>query len=202
MPTTKPLPRKQRVINRGLLYTRTKDDVKNPKVTLLDIDTSINFYFNSVIKPSVEDNGENVKVPLMYASPERWKSIQQDGFMRDKKDQIITPVIVYKRTSVEKDDSLPQDKLDANNPNLFYTFEISPSCTGYLVFLQHLHILALYTFVILCTVYNCEDGGNGLVSPLNIYNQTPLSSQLYPTLIALLSSPDAYHLSFFPKEYI
>ena len=59
----------------------------------------------------------------MYASPERWKSIQQDGFMRDKKDQIITPVIVYKRTSVEKDDSLPQDKLDANNPNLFYTFE-------------------------------------------------------------------------------
>ena len=123
MPTTKPLPRKKRVINRGLLYTRTKDDVKNPKVTLLDIDTSINFYFNSVIKPSVEDNGENVKVPLMYASPERWKSIQQDGFMRDKKDQIITPVIVYKRTSVEKDDSLPQDKLDANNPNLFYTFE-------------------------------------------------------------------------------
>ena len=62
MPTTKPLPRKKRVINRGLLYTRTKDDVKNPKVTLLDIDTSINFYFNSVIKPSVEDNGEGYTI--------------------------------------------------------------------------------------------------------------------------------------------
>ena len=122
MPTTKPLPRKKRVINRGLLYTRTKDDVKNPKVTLLDIDTSINFYFNSVIKPSVEDNGENVKVPLMYASPERWKSIQRDGFMRDKKDQIITPVIVYKRTSVEK--MILYHKISwTNNPNLFYTFE-------------------------------------------------------------------------------
>ena len=123
MPTTKPLPRKKRVLNRGYLYSRTKDDVKNPEVTLLDIDSAINHYFNFVIKPSVEDNGESVKVPLMYASPERWKSIQRDGFMRDKKDQIITPVIVYKRTSVEKDDSLPQDKLDANNPNLFYTFE-------------------------------------------------------------------------------
>ena len=123
MPTTKPLPRKKRVLNRGFLYSRSKDDVKNPEVTLLDIDSAINFYFNNVIKPSVEDNGENVKVPLMYASPERWKSIQRDGFMRDKKDQIITPVIVYKRTSVEKDESLPQDKLDANNPNLFYTFE-------------------------------------------------------------------------------
>ena len=123
MPTTKPLPRKKRVLNRGFLYSRTKDDVKNPEVTLLDIDSAIDFYFNNVIKPSVEDNGENVKVPTMYASPERWKSVQKDGFLRDKKDQIITPLIVYKRTSVEKDDTLPQDKLDANNPNLFYTFE-------------------------------------------------------------------------------
>jgi len=123
MPTTKPLPRKKRVLNRGFLYSRTKDDVKNPEVTLLDIDGAIDFYFNNVIKPSVEDNGENVKVPTMYASPERWKSVQKDGFLRDKKDQIITPLIVYKRISVEKDDTLPQDKLDANNPNLFYTFE-------------------------------------------------------------------------------
>ena len=123
MPTTKPLPRKKRVLNRGFLYSRTKDDVKNPEVTLLDIDGAIDFYFNNVIKPSVEDNGENVKVPTMYASPERWKSVQKDGFLRDKIDQIITPSIVYKRTSVEKDDTLPQDKLDANNPNLFYTFE-------------------------------------------------------------------------------
>ncbi len=89
MPTTKPLPRKQRILNRGFLYSRKKDDVKNPEVTLLDIDSAINYYFNSVIKPSVEDNGENVKVPLLYASPERWKSISQDGFLRDKKLSVI-----------------------------------------------------------------------------------------------------------------
>jgi len=123
MATTKPLPRKKRVLNRGFIYSRKKDDVKNPEVTLLDIDSAITFYFNNVIKPSVEDNGENVKVPIMYASPERWSAIQKNGFMRDKKDKIITPVIAYKRTSIDKDDTLPQDKLDANNPNLFYTFE-------------------------------------------------------------------------------
>ena len=89
----------------------------------MDMDGAITHYFDKVIKPSVEDNGENVKVPIMYASPERWKAIQRDGFMRDKKRQVITPVIVYRRTSIEKDESLPQDKLDANNPNLFYTFE-------------------------------------------------------------------------------
>jgi len=123
MASSKPLPRKQRVINRGYLYARSKDDVKNPSVTLMDMDGAITHYFDKVIKPSVEDNGENVKVPIMYASPERWKAIQRDGFMRDKKRQVITPVIVYRRTSIEKDESLPQDKLDANNPNLFYTFE-------------------------------------------------------------------------------
>ena len=58
----KPLPRKKRVLNRGFLYSRKKDDVKNPEVTLLDIDSAITFYFDNVIKPSVEDNGENIKV--------------------------------------------------------------------------------------------------------------------------------------------
>ena len=119
----KPLPRKQRVLNRGYLYTRKDDDIKNPSVTLMDIDSAIMFYFENVIKPSVEDNGENIKVPIMYSSPERWKAIQRDGFMRDKKRQVITPVITYRRTSIEKDDMVPQDKLDANDPHLFYTFE-------------------------------------------------------------------------------
>ena len=124
MPTTnKPLPRKQRVLNRGYLYTRKDDDIKNPSVTLMDIDSAILFYFEKIIKPSVEDNGENVKVPIMYSSPERWKAIQRDGFMRDKKRQVITPVITYRRTSIERDEMVPQDKLDANDPHLFYTFE-------------------------------------------------------------------------------
>ena len=118
----KPLPRKQRVLNRGFLYNRKDETVKNPEVTLLDMDSAIISYFDEVIQPSVEDNGENIKVPIMYASPERWKSIKRDGFMKDKKRQIITPVIVYRRTSIEKDMTIPQDKLDANNPNLFYTF--------------------------------------------------------------------------------
>jgi hypothetical protein len=119
----KPLPRKKRVINRGTLLARKDGDIKNPSVTLMDMDGAILHYFEKVIKPSVEDNGENVKVPVMYASPERWKAIQRDGFMKDKKRQTITPVIAYRRTSIEKDESLPIDKLDANNPHHFYTFE-------------------------------------------------------------------------------
>ena len=123
MAKTKPLPRKQRVLNRGYLYSRSKEDMKTPSVTLMDMDSAIMFYFENVIKPSVKDNDENIKVPIMYSSPERWKAIKRDGFMRDKKRQVITPVITYRRTSIERDDTIPQDKLDANNPHLFYTFE-------------------------------------------------------------------------------
>ena len=119
----KPLPRKKRILNRGYLYSRADDKVKSPSVTLMDMDSAILNYFEKVIKPSVKDNDENIKVPIMYASPERWKAIQRDGFMRDKKRQTITPVIVYRRTSIEKDETIPQDKLDANNPHMFYTFE-------------------------------------------------------------------------------
>jgi ethanolamine utilization microcompartment shell protein EutS len=111
------------VLNRGYLYSRSGENIKNPEVTLIDIDSSILFYFDKVIQPSVEDNGENVKVPIMYASPERWNSIKKQGFMRDKKRQVITPVVVYRRTSVTKDEAVPQDKLDANNPHMFYTFQ-------------------------------------------------------------------------------
>ena len=45
MPTTKPLPRKKRVLNRGYLYSRKDENVKNPSVTLMDMDSAITFYF-------------------------------------------------------------------------------------------------------------------------------------------------------------
>lgn len=56
-------------------------------------------------------------------SPERWLTISKQGYLRDKKRQIITPLIVFKRTGMSRDDNMPVDKLDANDPNLFYSFE-------------------------------------------------------------------------------
>ena len=120
----KPLPRKTRVVNRGYQYSRKKEDkVKNISVTLKDIDSAVIYYLENVVRPSVEDNGENVKVPIMYGSMERWKSIKRDGFIRDKKNKIITPLIVFKRNTIDMNDNMPIDKLDANNPHMFYTFE-------------------------------------------------------------------------------
>jgi hypothetical protein len=120
----KPLPRKKRVKNRGYQYSKQeKDKTKNLSVTLKDIDSAVIYYLENVIKPSVEENGENVKVPVLYGSVERWKSVVRNGYLRDKKRQLITPLIMFKRSTIDINETLPQDKLDANNPHLFYTFE-------------------------------------------------------------------------------
>jgi len=123
MARQKPVPRSQRkVVNRALQHKR-EDTIQDVSVSLMDMDSAIMFYFENVIKPAVVENGETVKVPIMYSSPERWAAIQKTGFMRDKKRQIILPVIAFRRTGMEKDDTMSVDKMDPEEPKLHYSFE-------------------------------------------------------------------------------
>jgi len=124
MARKKPIPRSARKeINRGTLRSRGTDETKNLSIGLMDIDGAIMFYFNNVIKPVVQENDESVKVPIMYSNPERWNTIQKNGYLLDNKKQLILPLIVFKRTSIEKDDTMSVDKLDPKDPKLFYTFQ-------------------------------------------------------------------------------
>ena len=128
MARLKPIPRSQRKeFNRGTKLSRNsvgaKDDVKNVSVGIMYMDSAIMYYFNEVIKPYVTVNEEKVKVPCIYASPERWVTISKQGYLRDKKRQIIVPLIVFKRTGMSRDDNMPVDKLDANDPKLKYSFQ-------------------------------------------------------------------------------
>jgi hypothetical protein len=98
-----------------------KDDTTKPfSIGIKDIDESIMYYFDNVIKPSVIQNGERIAVPIIYGSPERWKSIQKDAYYRDKKGAIMMPILMFKRDTIEKNRALA-NKLDSNQPN-FYTF--------------------------------------------------------------------------------
>ena len=124
MAREKPIPRSARKeLNRGNIRNRKDDNVKNISVGLMDIDAAIMYYFNNTLKLSVEENGETIKVPLMYSNPERWSVIQKNGFLVDNKKQLIIPLIAFKRTSIEKDDAMSVDKLDPKDPKLFYTFQ-------------------------------------------------------------------------------
>ena len=106
--------------NRSTKMSFKGDTVKPFSIGIKDIDESIMYYFDNVIRPYVVQNGERIAVPIIYGSPERWKSIQKDAYYRDKKGAIMMPIIMFKRTSIEKNRTLSR-KLDANSPNL-YTF--------------------------------------------------------------------------------
>ena len=108
--------------NRAENPKSSSDDVKQFSIGLRDIDETIVYYFNNVIKPSILQNGTRKNVPIIYGSPERWAAVQKDGFYRDKNGKIQAPLIMYKRDSLEKNRSLG-NKLDANNPVNFGIFE-------------------------------------------------------------------------------
>jgi len=106
--------------NRSTKMSFKGDTTKPFSIGIQDIDESIMYYFTEVIKPSVIQNGERIAVPIIYGSPERWKSVQKDGYYRDKKGAIMNPIIMFKRDGLSKNRSLSK-KLDSNEPNL-YTF--------------------------------------------------------------------------------
>lgn len=105
------------VINtyRAQQLSQRGDTTKPYTVGIQDIDESIKYYFENVIKPQVFQNGAMISIPLVYGNPERWNSVQKDGYYRDKNGKIMAPVIMYRRASMEKNYSIG-NKLDSNNP--------------------------------------------------------------------------------------
>ena len=64
--------------NRSEELSSKEDKYKQFSVSIQDVDEAIMFYFENVIRPTVIQNGERLAVPLIYGSPERFKTIQKD----------------------------------------------------------------------------------------------------------------------------
>ena len=100
-----------------------KDDTAKPlSIGIQDLDEAVFYYFENVIQPFVYQNGERRSVPIVYSSSERWKSYQRDEYYRDKNGAVMLPIIILKRDSLAKDRSVA-NKMDANMPNLYGTFQ-------------------------------------------------------------------------------
>ena len=125
-PPSLPLKPGQPEINRALEVS-LKDDDKNKTISigLKDIDSAILYYLENVIKPTVTQNDRRLSVPVIYGSPERWKSMQADGFYRDKNGKTMVPLLMFKRDSFVKNNTIG-NKLDGNKVNNIEYFE-----TGY-----------------------------------------------------------------------
>lgn len=128
----KPTPATQREILTGQtnpVYNRANDIQiesgvpRELNIGLKDLDYAIKYYFENVIQPTINDNGTVRSVPIYYGSPEKWKNFQADGYIRDREDKILAPIIAYKRSAVAKNRMLG-NKVDANHPQIYYTQQV------------------------------------------------------------------------------
>jgi len=115
-------PNKSNDPNRATQTSFRNDNTKPFSVGLQDIDGAIMYYFQNVIRPFVVQNEERIEVPVIYGSPEKWKSYQKDGYYRDANGAIMAPLIMFKRDSIEKNRTIA-NKLDANKPNNYTVTE-------------------------------------------------------------------------------
>jgi hypothetical protein len=115
-------PNKSNDPNRAMQTSFRNDNTKPFSIGLQDIDGAIMYYFQNVIRPFVVQNEERIEVPVIYGSPEKWKSYQKDGYYRDVNGAIMAPLIMFKRDSIEKNRTIA-NKLDANKPNNYTVTE-------------------------------------------------------------------------------
>jgi hypothetical protein len=99
--------------NRASQISLKNEENATINIGLEDHDNAILYYLQNIIRPTVIQNERQIEVPIIYGSPERWKSIQYDGFYRDKNGKTMVPLIMFKRESFEKNRTLG-NKLDGN----------------------------------------------------------------------------------------
>ena len=103
-------------VDRSKQVRRDNDKIQEKKIGLYEIDETIKYYFDNVVKLQIKDSsGLTAKVPVVYATPENWKSLQKSDLKRDARGKVQLPILAYKRDSITKDRNLG-NKVDVNQP--------------------------------------------------------------------------------------
>ena len=93
--------------NRRVSVSPGRNYGKGFSITLKDIDSSFMNHIKNVMKPTVGEANELLKVPVLYGNEERWKSVRANGVLRDRNNSLILPVIVVKRMDVAFNTEMP-----------------------------------------------------------------------------------------------
>lgn len=108
--------------NRAYQTSLKGDRDKDFYIGIKDIDEAVMYYFNNVLKLSVLQNNTKVNVPVIYGTPENWKSVQADGYYRDENGKLMAPLLMFKRASISQNRTLG-NKLDGNLVHNLQLFE-------------------------------------------------------------------------------
>lgn len=108
--------------NRGDDVSVRSDINKEITISLEDFFIAIKVYIQDKIKPTIIEGGQQIPVPVEYASSERWYAAQKEGFLRDREGRALLPVITMKRTNVVRNRDLG-NKLDGNRVHNYQVFQ-------------------------------------------------------------------------------
>jgi hypothetical protein len=108
--------------NRAYEITVKGDSEKDFYIGIKDIDEAVMYYFNNVLKLSVVQNNARLNLPVIYGTPENWKSVQSDGYYRDENGKLMAPLLMFKRTNITQNRDLG-NKLDGNLVHNLQSFE-------------------------------------------------------------------------------
>jgi len=92
--------------NRANEIKSAKGDLKQ-SISLFDIDYAMMSYLEDTALPTLDDNGTALKIPVVYGNSERWNGSRREGVFRDSKGKIQLPIMMIRRTSIAKDDTMP-----------------------------------------------------------------------------------------------
>jgi hypothetical protein len=92
--------------NRANEIKSTKGDLKQ-SISLFDIDYAMMSYLEDTALPTLDDNGTALKIPVIYGNSERWNGSRREGVFRDSKGKIQLPIMMIRRTSITKDETMP-----------------------------------------------------------------------------------------------
>ena len=86
--------------NRSVPVRRDTDKQKDQRITLMDVDQVI-FSHLEKMQITVVDEGNIIRVPIFYGSPEKWVAARRDGFIRDRQGKIQLSAMIFRRTNSE-----------------------------------------------------------------------------------------------------
>lgn len=130
MPNNTPIPKTQSelstnnpdLLNRSNIVRRDNDTVRSFRVRLMDIDEALVFFLENVVLAQIKYSGESKKVPIIYGSAEKWKSVRLDGYLREQNGKLQIPLVMFKRNSISKYRELA-NKIDEGHPATYVTYQ-------------------------------------------------------------------------------
>jgi hypothetical protein len=176
---------------------KTDESLRAVKIGLYDVDAAIKWHLENVINVQINTNQGAKKVPVIFATPEKWSGVQAQGFLRDNNDKIMAPVIVINRTGFEqRQDYVKNDVLKNegnqwvferkySQKNKYTPFDILTNTTP----IREFYALDIPRFIhvsydIICWTEFLEQM-NDLTEQIMFFNGTAFGdTQKFPTIIS------------------